>query len=148
MLGGKIKTVCKEYGLYLAWIVSLLAVGGSLFFSEVMGYIPCKLCWFQRIFMYPLVILLGMACYKNDRSLISYILPLSILGGMISLYHYSEQKIPGLAKILPCTEGVPCNTDYINWLGFITIPLLALIAFTLISLILWVGRFQKDNIDS
>ncbi|MCZ8513199.1 disulfide oxidoreductase [Paenibacillus filicis] len=148
MLGGKIKTVCKEYGLYLAWIVSLLAVGGSLFFSEVMGYIPCKLCWFQRIFMYPLVILLGMACYKNDRSLISYILPLSILGGMISLYHYSEQKIPGLAKILPCTAGVPCNTDYINWLGFITIPLLALIAFTLISLILWVGRLQKDNIDS
>ncbi len=124
----------------MAWAVSLVAVGGSLFFSEVLRYEPCKLCWFQRIFMYPLVILLGMACYKNDRRLIPYILPLSIVGGMISLYHYSEQKIPGLAKLLPCTVGVPCNEDYINWLGFITIPLLALIAFILITCFLWLGR--------
>ncbi len=129
----------------MAWAVSLVAVGGSLFFSEVMRYEPCKLCWFQRIFMYPLVLLLGMACYKNDRRLIPYILPLSIIGGMISLYHYSEQKIPGLAKLLPCTVGVPCNEDYINWLGFITIPLLALIAFILITCLLWMGRTKGEE---
>ncbi|GAA4855874.1 disulfide oxidoreductase [Paenibacillus vulneris] len=133
----------RQYGLYMAWAVSLVAVGGSLFFSEVMRFEPCKLCWFQRIFMYPLVILLGMACYKNDRKLIAYILPMSIIGGMISLYHYSEQKIPGLAKLLPCTVGVPCNEDYINWLGFITIPFLALIAFIMITCFLLLGREER-----
>ncbi len=129
----------------MAWAVSLVAVGGSLFFSEVMRFEPCKLCWFQRIFMYPLVILLGMACYKNDRKLIAYILPMSIIGGMISLYHYSEQKIPGLAKLLPCTVGVPCNEDYINWLGFITIPFLALIAFIMITCFLLLGREDRQE---
>ncbi|MBE1444927.1 MULTISPECIES: disulfide oxidoreductase [unclassified Paenibacillus] len=135
----------RQYGLYMAWAVSLVAVGGSLFFSEVMRFEPCKLCWFQRIFMYPLVILLGMACYKNDRKLIAYILPMSIIGGMISLYHYSEQKIPGLAKLLPCTVGVPCNEDYINWLGFITIPFLALIAFIMITCFLLLGREDRQE---
>jgi disulfide bond formation protein DsbB len=131
---------CKKYCLYLAWVVSLVAVGGSLYFSEMLGFIPCKLCWFQRIFMYPQAVLLGMASYRNDRSLIPYLVPLNIIGGSISLYHYAEQKIPALAKVLPCTAGVPCNQDYINWLGFITIPLLALCAFTLITCFLWMGR--------
>jgi disulfide bond formation protein DsbB len=124
----------------LAWIVSLAAVGGSLYFSEIAGYVPCKLCWLQRIFMYPLVIILGMACYGNDRRQIGYVLPLSMIGGAISLYHYMEQKIPGMADLMPCTSGVPCNTDYINWLGFITIPFLALIAFSLITIVLWIGK--------
>lgn len=131
---------CKENGLYLAWVVSLIAVGGSLYFSEALDFVPCKLCWFQRIFMYPLVILLGIASYKNERSAVPYALPLSIIGGSISLYHYAEQKIPGLANWLPCTAGVPCNQYYINWLGFVTIPFLALIAFILITCFLWVGR--------
>jgi disulfide bond formation protein DsbB len=126
--------------MYMAWVVSLVAVCGSLYFSEIMRFEPCKLCWFQRIFMYPLVILLGMACYKNDRWLIPYLLPLSILGGLISLYHYAEQKIPGLAKLLPCTVGVPCDQDYIDWFGFVTIPLLALAAFILITVFLWIGQ--------
>ncbi|OXM87242.1 disulfide oxidoreductase [Paenibacillus rigui] len=126
----------KRYGMYMAWVVSLVAVGGSLFFSEVLRFEPCKLCWFQRIFMYPQVILLGMACYKNDRRLIPYVLPLSIIGGLISAYHYAEQKIPGLAKLLPCTVGVPCDQDYIDWFGFVTIPFLALIAFILITVCL------------
>ncbi|MDF2661569.1 MAG: thiol-disulfide oxidoreductase-like protein [Paenibacillus sp.] len=130
----------RKYSLYLAWIVSLIAVGGSLYFSEIAGYVPCKLCWLQRIFMYPLVIILGKACYSDDRRQIGYVLPLSMIGGAISLYHYMEQKIPGMAGLMPCTSGVPCNTDYINWLGFITIPFLALIAFSLITIILWIGK--------
>nr|WP_283942849.1 disulfide oxidoreductase [Paenibacillus konkukensis] len=134
------RSICKQYGLYMAWAVSLVAVAGSLFLSEVLGFEPCKLCWFQRIFMYPLVIVLGMACYKNDRRLISYVLPLSVIGGFISLYHYAEQKIPGLAKLLPCTVGVPCNQDYIDWFGIITIPLMALAAFILITVFLLLAR--------
>lgn len=82
--------------------------------------------------MYPLSVLLGIATYNGDTSIKKYVLPLGIIGGMISMYHYMLQKIPGFHEIKPCTNGVPCNAMYINWLGFITIPLLALIAFSLI----------------
>jgi disulfide bond formation protein DsbB len=143
----KLLSFCRTYSLYLAWLVSLVAVSGSLFFSDYIGYEPCKLCWFQRIFMYPQAILLAIACYKNDRRQIPYLLPLSVIGGLISLYHYAEQKIPGLAKLLPCTSGVPCNQDYINWLGFITIPLLALVAFILIFVLLWMGRSDSNMVE-
>ncbi|PZE20863.1 disulfide bond formation protein B [Paenibacillus xerothermodurans] len=134
----------KQYSLYLAWAVSLAAVAGSLYFSEVMLFEPCKLCWFQRIFMYPLVILLGMACYRDDRRLAPYLLPMSIIGGCIALYHYLEQKIPALAELLPCTIGVPCNGQYINWFGFITIPFLALVAFVFITCLLWINSQELE----
>jgi len=132
-------TLLKPYGIYFAWVTSLVATGGSLFLSEVMHYIPCSLCWFQRIFMYPLVILLGIAGFRNDHGIRTYALPLSIIGGCISLYHYLQQKVPGLAEVLPCTAGVPCNVDYLNWFGFITIPFLALVAFSLITFFLWIA---------
>ncbi|MBN2983327.1 MULTISPECIES: disulfide oxidoreductase [Cohnella] len=130
----------RTYSLYLAWVVSLVATGGSLFLSEVMRYIPCSLCWYQRIFMYPLVILLGRAAIRDDRRMIGYALPLAVIGGCISLYHYAEQKIPGLAQMLPCSSGVPCDKDYLDWFGVITIPLLALIAFILIIVALSLGK--------
>ncbi|MFD2333879.1 disulfide oxidoreductase [Cohnella sp. GCM10020058] len=130
--------------LYLAWVVSLVATGGSLFMSEVLNYAPCKLCWLQRIFMYPLVLLLGRAAIRSDRRIVGYVAPLIAIGGLISLYHYGEQKVPGMASILPCTVGVPCNEDYLDWFGVITIPLLALTAFILIGLLLWFGS-RKQN---
>lgn len=135
----------RENYLFLSWLVSLVAVGGSLFFSEIMLFEPCRLCWYQRIFMYPLVILLGIAAYKNDKSIIPYAKTLSIIGGCISLFHYLEQKIPFMQTILPCTRGVPCSGQYINWLGFITIPLLALTGFTLIAILLSFGKADHEN---
>ncbi|SEM87373.1 disulfide oxidoreductase [Paenibacillus sp. OV219] len=135
----------SRYALYLAWVVSIVAVGGSLYLSEIMKFVPCNLCWYQRIFMYPIVILLGIASYGNDRKIIKYVLPLSIIGGTISLYHYLEQQIPALAKMLPCTVGVPCSEDYLDWFGgYVTIPFLALIAFVLISALLINGRKHED----
>lgn len=119
----------KDYLLYTAWVLSVIATLGSLYFSEIKGFIPCELCWYQRIFMYPLSIFLGIAAYREDVTVKKYVLPLSVIGGSISTVHYMEQKIPGFAEILPCTKGVPCSGEYINWLGFITIPFLALIAF-------------------
>jgi disulfide bond formation protein DsbB len=83
--------------------------------------------------MYPLVLILGIATFQNDKSVKKYVLPISIIGGSISLFHYLEQKVPGFAEIKPCANGMPCSTEYINWLGFITIPFLALIAFSLVS---------------
>jgi len=133
----------REYTLYLAWVVAVAATLGSLYFSEIRGYIPCELCWYQRILMYPLALILGIAAYNSETTIKKYVLPLSILGGLISLFHYLEQKVPGFAAIKPCTQGVPCSTAYINWLGFITIPFLALIAFTLITVLMLLTKSEK-----
>lgn len=122
----------QPYLLYCAWIVSIVATLGSLYFSEIRGYVPCELCWYQRILMYPLSILLGIAAYHGETSVKKYGLPLSIVGAIISAYHYMLQKIPSMHEIKPCSNGVPCNVDYIDWIGFVTIPLLAFIAFALI----------------
>ena len=135
----------RQYSLYLAWLVAVLATGGSLFFSEWMHFVPCELCWYQRIFMYPLVVLLGVATYKNDRGIIPYARVLSTIGMCISIFHYLKQKVPSMQDVIPCSSGVPCSGQYINWLGFITIPFLALISFALIHWILFLGR--KDPAD-
>ncbi|MDT0190927.1 disulfide oxidoreductase [Exiguobacterium sp. BG5(2022)] len=131
------KSFLEKYGLYLAWLVSLTATLGSLYFSEIREFVPCELCWIQRIFMYPLTILLGIAVFTDDLAVRKYVLPLTIIGGFVSLYHYLVQKVPGFAEIQPCAQGVPCSGQYINWLGFITIPFLALTAFTLITILMW-----------
>ena len=119
--------------LLLAWVTSIIAMVGSLFFSERMEFIPCTLCWYQRILMYPLVVFLGIAFYQNDKKVYKYILPLSVIGMLVSSYHYALQKIPSLSEFSACTNGVPCSGQYINWFGFVTIPFLALIAFTFIT---------------
>lgn len=124
----------QNYALYAAWIVSVVATLGSLYFSQIRGFVPCELCWIQRIFMYPLSIILGIAAFYNEVLLKKYVLPLSLIGGLISLYHYLIQKVPGFAEVKPCVQGVPCNVQYINWFDFVTIPFLALTAFTLISI--------------
>lgn len=131
------KSFLEKYGLYLAWLVSLTATFGSLYFSEIREFVPCELCWIQRIFMYPLTILLGIAVFTDDRAVRKYVLPLTTIGGAVSLYHYLVQKVPGFAEIQPCAQGVPCSGQYINWLGFITIPFLALTAFTFITILMW-----------
>jgi disulfide bond formation protein DsbB len=134
-----------DYTLYLAWVVSLIATLGSLYFSEILGYIPCELCWYQRILMYPLSLILGIAAYYNEKNIKKYVIPMSVFGGCISLFHYLEQKIPYLATIKPCTRGVPCNVDYINWFGFVTIPFLALIAFILITVLMILTRPNSNR---
>lgn len=131
----------ERYRFYCAWVVALAATLGSLYLSEVAGYMPCDLCWYQRIFMYPLAVLLGIAAYRGDRQIGVYALPLAWIGIAISFYHNLLQWFPSLSGIVPCKSGVPCNQDYLNWFGFITIPLMALTAFTLILILLHVkGR--------
>ncbi|MCM3747257.1 disulfide oxidoreductase [Paenibacillus pasadenensis] len=122
----------QKYRLYFAWIVALTATLGSLYFSEIRGFIPCDLCWYQRIFMYPLAIILGIAVYKGDRAVVRYVIPLAWIGIAIALYQNLLIWNPSMAGLVPCKSGIPCNVDYLNWLGFITIPLLSLTAFTLI----------------
>lgn len=133
----------KQSLLYLAWLVAIVATLGSLYFSEIEHFIPCEMCWYQRILMYPLAVILGIAAYNNDWRIKRYALPLSIVGMGFSTFHYLMQKVPGFAEIKPCSQGVPCTSQYINWLGFITIPFLALCGFTLITILMLLIR--SDN---
>jgi disulfide bond formation protein DsbB len=126
----------SEYLLFGAWATSVLALAGSLYFSEVMKYEPCELCWYQRILMYPLVIFLGIAMIRKDASQWLYVLPLSVIGVCVSLYHYLIQKTSFFADSAPACGRVPCTGEYINYAGFITIPFLALIAFLSITMIM------------
>lgn len=132
----------RRYALYFAWIVSIAATLGSLYFSEIRGFIPCELCWFQRIFMYPLSIVLGIAVFHNDTNIKRYILPLSIIGLCISAFHYLKQKVPFLSTIELCSLGTSCNVQYINWFGFVTIPFLAFVAFCFITLFMVLARVR------
>jgi disulfide bond formation protein DsbB len=122
--------------LYAAWLVAIVATGGSLYFSEVLKFVPCLLCWWQRIFMYPLVPLLGIAVFRADSGVWRYALPLSATGLVLSSYHYALQKVPGLAAPASCAAGVPCTAQYVNYFGFVTIPFMAGVAFALITLAL------------
>jgi disulfide bond formation protein DsbB len=118
---------------YLAWLVAIAATVGSLYFSEVRQFVPCTLCWWQRIFMYPLVVVLGVATFRQDEQVWRTALPLSSVGLGTATYHYLLQKVPAIAPPAACAIGVPCNVQYINWFGFVTIPFLALLAFALIT---------------
>ena len=139
----KPKAAPNEYLLYLAWIVALVATVGSLFFSEVMELPPCVLCWYQRIAMYPLVAVLGVGIVLRDDKVGYYGLPLSIAGLAVSIYH--NLLYYGLIpeSITPCTEGISCTSRQIEWLGFITIPLMALTAFTIVTLCLTLNKVLR-----
>ncbi len=125
-----------ENFLYLAWIIALVATVGSLFFSEVMQLPPCVLCWYQRIAMYPLVVIIGIGIVTRDGQLRNYALPISLIGLAISIYHNLLYYNILPESIAPCTEGISCTSRQIELLGFITIPLMALAAFISVSLCL------------
>jgi len=121
-----------KYYLYIAWFQSLLAMLGSLYFSEILKYPPCVLCWYQRIATYPLVFIIPIAILFKDTKIYRYIFTLAIPGLLISIYHnllYYKIIPDGLS---PCSTGVSCTTKYIEYFGFLTIPLLGLIAFAVI----------------
>ena len=122
--------------VFFALIVSFVATLGSLFFSEVMHFIPCSLCWYQRIFMYSLVFLFLVNLLFPDDKIFKYSFPLVILGWIISIYHNLLMFGIIPENLSPCVQGVPCSTVYINWLGFITIPLLSFFAYTTILILL------------
>lgn len=135
-----------ENTLLAMWGVSLIATIGSLFFSEIRGYIPCELCWYQRIIMYPLVIILGVAYIQKNTKIYVTSLIFSIVGVSVSAYHYGLQKLSFLAESAPSCGQIPCTGQYINWLGFITIPFLALVAFLLILILSLIMRnFAKGD---
>ncbi len=120
--------------LYIALAAAWIAMTGSLYFSEIMHYIPCTLCWYQRILMYPLTAIIAVGLLRRDENAPYYILPLSLLGQAISTYHYLVQKTDLFGVPTACQVGVPCTSIWINWFGFITIPFLAMVAFFVITI--------------
>ncbi|KXY40031.1 hypothetical protein AT257_06725 [Bacillus cereus] len=123
-----------EYTLFIAWGVSFVSTIGSLYFSEIMKFTPCTLCWYQRILMYPLILILGIALTKKDYNIANYSFPIATIGFCISLYHYATQKISFISETTPACGRIPCTAEYINWFNFITIPFLALIGFSIIMI--------------
>src|SRR3989344_1769555 len=121
----------RRHALLFSFIVALIATSGSLFYSEIAGYTPCVLCWYQRIFMYPLVLVLGAALIGKKRGVVRYDAPLAAAGGLIALYHYSLQRFPLLLSA-PCEAGASCARVYTFTFGYVTIPMMALTAFLLI----------------
>ena len=130
-----------RHGLLLAFVVALLSTAGSLFYSEIAGFEPCKLCWFQRIFMYPQVVLLGLALWKHDKNIRDYAIGLSGIGALIAGYHYLLQF--GMAPSVACSAvgySISCSKFFAVNFGYITIPMMALTAFVLIIIFLIFSR--------
>jgi disulfide bond formation protein DsbB len=124
--------------LFLAWVLALVSTLGSLFFSEVMGLPPCSLCWYQRICMYPLVFIFLRGLFPFDLLVLKFSLPLVLIGFFIAVYHnlLYYKILPESAA--PCRQGISCTTVQLEWLGFITIPLLSFFGFLSIFLVLMI----------
>lgn len=133
----------NEILLYAAWVISLVATVGSLFFSEVMLLPPCVLCWYQRIAMYPLVLIIGAGILMNDPRVKFYALPVCLAGLGTAVYHNLLYYGVIPESITPCTQGISCTTVQLEWLGFITIPLMALTAFVLIAVCLLLYKSKE-----
>lgn len=127
--------------LLLAWVVALLGTLGSLFFSEVMKFPPCSLCWYQRVALYPLVAVFAVGLLHRDSKVGRYAWPLVAFGLFAALYHLLLYYKILPESVAPCTQGVSCSTKQVEWFGIVTIPLLSFIGFTLIASLL--ALFQK-----
>jgi len=122
--------------IFICWLIASVSTLGSLFFSEIMEFAPCALCWYQRIFMFPLVILLLVALFSFDTNVIKYALPLALTGWGFAFYHYLLYSgfIP--KSIQPCSQGVSCSETYLDLFGFLTIPMLSLMSFSTMIVLL------------
>lgn len=136
----------KRNYILLSLIVAIVATSGSLFFSEIALYQPCELCWLQRIFMYPLVLLLGIAFWKKDTKVSRYVIPMSIIGILIASYHYTIYTFSNTSLSGICSAtGPSCLIQYFTEFGYVTIPLMSLTAFSLILIANVIGRRMHAN---
>lgn len=127
--------------LFACWLLVTSATLGSLFFSEVMELPPCSLCWYQRIFMFPLPIIVLMGLFPFDVNVVRYALPLALGGGAVALYHSLLQLGIIPASAAPCSQGVSCSTASLDLFGFLSIPMLSLLAFaTVVALLVVLKR--------
>jgi len=129
----------ERHPIVWAFLVALIATLGSLYLSEIARFVPCELCWFQRIAMYPLVLVLGVGALRGEAGVWRYALPLPVIGILISIYHVVIQWQPNL-EVTECSTGVPCTGRYLQVFGFISIPTMAGAAFLLVAVLLLLVR--------
>ena len=131
-----------ENAVIFSWAIATLATLGSLFYSEISGFVPCTFCWYERIAMYPLVLILGIGMWRRNKEIWIYGLPFSFIGLIISIYHYQLQIIPDQQSV-SCSSDASCAGSWIMEFGFITMPFMALSTFLLISVLLLVPNINN-----
>lgn len=141
-------TTLKTWALHISFLMALTATLGSLYFGEVLKYPPCTLCWYQRIAMYPLVVIFGAALWSEDSKYLKYSLPLSLVGFVIASYHVLLYYGWIENSIVPCSQGVSCTTKQIELLGFVTIPLMSWISFLIINAVSTAKLFAESKNES
>ena len=138
-LYSSIKTSVEGYGLWLAWLMAVVATLGSLYYSQIAHFPPCEYCWYQRIAMYPLAFILGIAAFKGDALIRRYALPLATIGITIATYHYTIQHFPDLSTGV-CNTALPCTAALVWKYDFVSIPFMALVSFAAIITVLALDR--------
>lgn len=140
----KINNIIKKNWLLFVNAISLVGIVGSLYFSEVEKIAPCNFCWYQRIFLYPIFLITSVAIIKKQKDFFPFVIVLSVPGMFFSMYQYLMQKTDIIVQSGTCSVVNPCSQVHINWLGFITFPLLSFIAFTAITVLsLWAWKLAR-----
>ncbi len=142
----RLRALIRYGGPWISTAIAALAVAGSLFYSESAGFIPCELCWYQRIAMYPLALVLAVGALRRDRGVVHYAIPLALVGFAVSAYHYQLQLFPEQAST--CVASNPCHEQWVQEFGFISIPFMAGSAFAAVlalQLAGWVEQRRRQR---
>jgi disulfide bond formation protein DsbB len=131
--------------VFVAWLIASGSTLGALFFGEVMRLPPCSLCWYQRIFMFPLALIVPFGLFPFDRGVVRAALPLAGFGALVAAFHVL--LVAGIIpeRLEPCKQGVPCSETVIEWFGFVTIPLLSFVAFAAIAALLTFAYYRSPK---
>ena len=129
--------------LRLAWLVALVATLGSLYYSEAAGFTPCVLCWYQRICMYPLVVVLGLGALRDDPGSRWYAAPFVAVGAPLAFYHWLVERVPALSESVACSAAAPCAVPWFEELGYVTLAFMDLSAFLVVGALLLVDRAAR-----
>ena len=131
--------------VFIAWLVASVSTLAALFLGEVMGYTPCVLCWYQRICMFPLVLILAAGLFPFDRRVVRFALPLALAGWLLAVFHWGVAAGLIPERVTPCSQGVPCSVEQVVWFGFFTLPMLSVLAFSLIIAMLLLTHFKVSK---
>ncbi len=143
-LGRTIVSFVGKHAILLAFLVSLASISGSLFYSELVGFEPCLLCWWQRVFLYPQVLIFGAALWYKKTDVFLYSVPLVSLSAILSFYH--QYVYMGGESVLPCTAlGGACLKNYVMEFGYITIPMMSFTAAAFLLLLAWIHRKYENR---
>lgn len=137
----------RQFALFMAWLIAVVALVLTLYSSIVQLLPVCHLCWYQRICIYPLVIILGIGAFVDDRRSAVYALPLAILAILLALYQYIIQWYPQLESIGICGLGPKCSDIHVKYLGFITYPLISMVGSIIITILLMIALNKKNTHD-